>query len=407
MGVKRVSALTEDQRARMDEWADRWIEVGLRTGPADRERFEAAVGECYRFAGLEPPRRVVWVGSPLVMAIAAPIAGWLSQGGPVRDAAVGAPRSVTNAVIRAVHGAAASHGAVHGAVTNAVDDAVAEAVRGAAANAVTNAVTNAVHDALAGAVTNAVDGAVHHAVNDAVRDAADNAATIVRDNWYRYIGGQFWGVAWCAWRSYFREVCDLELPGDLWDRSRAFEATCETACWWWPHRDFVVAVEHPTVIHRELVDPSRPRGWGSHRLHSDTGPAIAWPDGWGVWAIHGVRVPRQVVEAPHTLTLAQVNAEENAEVRRVMIDRFGVGRFMRESGAVLVDEDVEWGRLWRLDGDGDEPRVMVEVVNSTLEADGSSKRYWLRVPPDMVSAHGAVAWTFGLDPAEYRPVQQT
>ena len=123
--------------------------------------------------------------------------------------------------------------------------------------------------------------------------------------WHRYLGGQFWVGGWYwggSWASYFREVCGLHLSGDIWDRARAYEATMESACWWWPHRDFVLAVERPTVIHRELTDPARSRGWKSHRLHCDDGPAVVWPDGWGVYAIHGVRVPRQVVEAPATLT---------------------------------------------------------------------------------------------------------
>lgn len=49
--VKRIDSLTEAQRARFDEWADKWIEVGLRTGAADRPKFEAAAEQCYRAAG--------------------------------------------------------------------------------------------------------------------------------------------------------------------------------------------------------------------------------------------------------------------------------------------------------------------------------------------------------------------
>src|SRR4051794_17783441 len=71
MGVARIDTLTPDQSARIDEWADRWIAVGLRTGRADRERFEAAMRDCYGFAGLEWPGAVVWVPSPLVLALAA------------------------------------------------------------------------------------------------------------------------------------------------------------------------------------------------------------------------------------------------------------------------------------------------------------------------------------------------
>ena len=48
--VTRVDALTDEQRARMPEWRDKWIEIGLRTGPADRAKFEKHVVRCYQAA---------------------------------------------------------------------------------------------------------------------------------------------------------------------------------------------------------------------------------------------------------------------------------------------------------------------------------------------------------------------
>jgi hypothetical protein len=56
---------------------------------------------------------------------------------------------------------------------------------------------------------------------------------------------------------------------------------------------------------------------------------------------------------------------------------------------------------------GDEPIVAVEVVNSTRAPDGSFKRYWLRVPPEMSTAREAVAWTFGLRATQYAPEKET
>jgi hypothetical protein len=227
--------------------------------------------------------------------------------------------------------------------------------------------------------------------------------------WGYYLGGQFWTGGWYwggAFVSFFREVCGLELPSDLWDRARAYECTMQSTCWWWPHRRFVMVCARPTVIHRELVSPQRPRGWGSHRLHCADGPAIAWPDGWGLWYWHGVRVSRQVIEAPASLTVAQIAAERNAEMRRVMVERFGLDRYILESGAKLIHSD-ECGALYRQEQADDEPIVAVHVVNSTPEPDGESKKYMLRVPPTMTTAREAVAWTFGLKPNEYRPVIET
>jgi hypothetical protein len=67
----------------------------------------------------------------------------------------------------------------------------------------------------------------------------------------------------------------------------------------------------------------------------------------------------------------------------------------------------ETGVLWRVEFDDDEPLVMVEVINSTPEPDGSRRTYFLRVPPDTETAREGVAWTFGLTAEEYQPLAQT
>jgi len=209
----------------------------------------------------------------------------------------------------------------------------------------------------------------------------------------------------------------LQLEGDLWGRARAYEGTLRAASWWWPHRHFVMVSERPTVIERELVNAARPRGWGSHRLHCETGPAIAWPDGWGLWYWHGVPVSQHVIETPGTITVAQIESETNAEVRRVLIERYGPARYITDSGAEVIDcvalDDtrvpfgVRGARLLRKQVDGDEPLVMIELRNSTPEDDGRRKTYLLRVPPDMLSALAAVAWTCGKVESEYAPTIET
>jgi hypothetical protein len=249
------------------------------------------------------------------------------------------------------------------------------------------------------------------AVDDAVRGAVSD---VIRRGWFRFIGGQFWVSGWYwggAWTSYFRDICALEIVGDLWDRALAYEATMESACWWYPHRDFVIVCERPSVIHRELVRPDVTRGWGSHRLHCATGPAVAWPDGWGVYSIHGVRVPfkkRHIVEQPELITIADIETEANAELRRVMIDRYGPARYVVDSGARVVHElapdhrqiGLRSARLLVKRVQDDEPIVYVDLLNSTPEPDGTTKRYMLRVDPNayggdaMRNAHAAVASTW-------------
>jgi hypothetical protein len=147
---------------------------------------------------------------------------------------------------------------------------------------------------------------------------------------------------------------------------------------------------------------------------------VAYPDGWEIYAVHGVRVPRDVVMRPESITVEEIDGERNAEVRRVMIDRYGQSRYLLEGGAVEVHRD-DYGTLYRKDVPGDEPLMMVRVRNSTPEHDGSRKDYFLRVDPRLrplyddgtfgepqeMSARNAVASTFGHRGQEYTPEAET
>src|SRR3990167_98734 len=155
---KRIDKLTEKQKSQIDAWADKWIEIGLRTGEIDLQTFTEGTKEAYGFAGIPWHSNVIVVDNPLVMALAAPIAGLILNNIAVRGAVHGA----VNGAVR---------DAVIGAVSNAVDDAVGDAVGGAVVDAVGGAVNGAVGDA----VGDAVDNAVRDAVDDAVRGAVDDA----------------------------------------------------------------------------------------------------------------------------------------------------------------------------------------------------------------------------------------
>jgi hypothetical protein len=127
------------------------------------------------------------------------------------------------------------------------------------------------------------------------------------------------------------------------------------------------------------------------RLHADDGMAVRYRDGWGVWAVHGVRLDQdlgeRVVMRPESLSVEEINGHGNAEVRRVMIQRFGEARFLRESGAELVAQD-DFGKLWRAPRGDDSPLAMLEVA-----CPSTSRVYFLRVPPDVERAEQAWRWT--------------
>jgi hypothetical protein len=152
--------------------------------------------------------------------------------------------------------------------------------------------------------------------------------------------------------------------------------------------------------------PSMVKVDDDNRLHSDSGPAFAWLNDVRDYYWHGVRVESYVVDNPERITVAEIEGETNAEVRRVKIERFGQVRYLLGSGAQEVHRD-DCGILYRKEIRGDEPLVLVKVVNATPEADGTFKDYILRVPPAMRTAREAVAWTFGKTANDYGPEQET
>ncbi len=358
----RIDTLTPAQRDRMASFAQEWIDRGWRTRPLTEEEWqlwEAGARACYEYAGIPWPGVVVRAPSPIVGAFAAPIAAY----------------------------------------------EIAKIKR------------DAVSDAVDGAVGDAVRGAVRDAVRDAVGDAVGGEAkqileTVSRLCWNR-LGGIHWSGWWNAYVAYFRDVAELGLPGDLWDRSRAYD-DAQSAGWWWPFREFVMVCDAPHTLHLEQMAPT---GWGSHRLHSGDGPAVAW-DGWGLHYWHGTKVPADLIETGWTVT--QIFAEPNAEVRRcaveIMAERDGWAGIIAAAGWEQIGSAADPGNpgqtltLYRVpanDGRGrgvglyNQPVNLLRCTNATQERDGSRHEFGLTVISTITDPVEAAAWTFGISRAQY------
>lgn len=164
-----------------------------------------------------------------------------------------------------------------------------------------------------------------------------------------------------AWLCAFDHPDDGPLDG--------IAAVARSAGWWWPYENVAVVCERPSALHRDEAG----------RLDRADGPALAYPDGFALYSWRGMPVPGEFLEELAGLTPDRIRLEENAELRRVMLEHYGYDRYLAESGAVPLHRD-ETGVLWSIPMPGDENVVMVEVVNSTPEPDGTSRTYWLRVP---------------------------
>lgn len=201
--------------------------------------------------------------------------------------------------------------------------------------------------------------------------------------WKMWQGGNQWSGG-DSFFSFFRHVAKLDIDYTDWDHWEKLLLHSGPRVL---HPQFCMISDRPEVL---LVDDR-------NRPHCDTGPFCRWRDGSALYAVHGVRVPAWIIEKPERLTAKHIDDERNAEVRRVMIERFTPERWLRESGAKVVAEapadhphvGLRTARLLRKEVADDEPILMLDLLNSTPEPDGTVKRYFLRVDPNAYGGKAA------------------
>ena len=207
------------------------------------------------------------------------------------------------------------------------------------------------------------------------------------------VGGSVYGAHdanWLAFYAYFREVCGLL---EQTERLAGLTELAQSAGWALPHAGICWVSERHHVLSRD------DRG----RLHSIAGPAVAYPDGWAIYAVRGVRVPAEWIEQKDKLDPATALTWPNVEQRNAAAEIIGWARILEQlkPSTIDTDRDPEIGTLLRVD--------LPDAPNSRFlrVRCGTGREFVLPVPAEMETARQANAWTYGLKPDEYKPEIRT
>jgi len=440
----KIEKLTQEQETLLLVYRDKWIKIGLCTEPANRIEAEKAIIQSYQCAGLKSPQKIIWCGSPLSQGLTRAIildkknmasvwdsvwaSVWDSVGASVRASvwdSVGA--SVGDSVWASVWDSVVD--SVGDSVWDSVGDSVGASVRASVWDSVGASVGDSVWASVWDSVVDSVGDSVWASVGASVRDSVmasvvDSVGASVWDSVGASVGDSVWASVWdsvvdsvgdSVWDSvgasvgasvygqhdanwlgfyeYFRNVCGLKNETN---KASGLIELAKNSGWFLPHKNICWVSERHSILNRDE------RG----RLHSIIGPAVMYPDGWSIYAVHGVRISSDLIENKKSITVNRIEKEKNMEVRRVMIDLYGQQKYLVDSGAKEIHRD-EFGVLYRKELSNDEPLVMVKVINSTPEPNGEFKDYFLRVPYDVQTAHEAVAWTYNKNKSEYSPEIET
>ena len=419
--MARIESLTPEQAARVPVFRAEYLAAGLNTAPADRPRAEAAFARAYRRIGRKPVP-VIWVDSPLAASLAF---------AALKDLALRDSLQTSLGVSLGVSLA----DSLRDNLGVSLPDSLADSIWDSLGDSLWDSIWDSLRDSLADSLQTSLQTSLQASLGDILGDNlraslwdslqislwASLGASLgvslwdsLRDSKIEPEFTYWWGqqdLYWVAYYRFFLEIgVDYKQPAvDGLDIMNEIGMSC---MWWYPRDGMVIACERPSAIH---VDE---RG----RLHNDSGPAVLFRDGWAIHAIHGVRVPGHLVEHPEATKLQEIVAEQNSEIQRVMIERFGGAadpadgwaRYMEAVNPEIVDHDDRWGTLLRAPGG-----LALRVVNRSPEPDGTFRQYVLAVSdgceplpdpadpggelgsPQALTALNAVASTFGLTGREY------
>ena len=430
----RMAPLAPAELAHIPEFIDKWIGIGGSTQPIDRDRAEEALARFYAFAGLAAPG-VVWAPCPISAALSAAVYAAIIAGGPGRD--IRDPYELDLMIHRVTRfGLAVPRQHLpYEAMLVVVRHVVARALRLRAVpptgrgpwalysvRAAITAASRAAHDgrlhpSLEASLARLLVAPIEAGSEAAFAGALQHALQLViphLDRTLRPVAeaplGAPFALGYAGQMDYANRVLGIVLD-------RSFIDLVEGCGLFWVFDGLCIAAERPTHINRD----------DAGRLHGEAGPSIAFRSGWSWWHWHGHEVDRDIIEDPQRITVAAIERMPPSELRGIMIERYcagdeihGIPAYLRDAGDRL-DHDELFGTLWRRSMSGSEPLVVVEVVNRTPEPDGSYKRHFLRVdphlrpiladgsfgPPQPPTARNAVASTFGLTGAEYKPEIET
>lgn len=309
--VERLDSLTPEQEALLPVWADLWTKIGLSCDPLNFPRAKQAVEMAYEAGGLKLPQHYFVADSPVSGAMMAVLLKKVANYNSEQDRASDPDPLVS------------TEGKFQGQSWFDIWEKICESAQ----NEVLDAITE---------LTEARGNRGKLLTSLLSRISPSDLSTAFGEQQ----GGSH-AAGWMSYYSFFYHACHLDAVEPL----RGLMQLSRNSGWWAAYEDVVILQHRHCNLH--LDDDGR--------LHNEEDFAVEYRDGWGVYAINGVLLDEQIIRRPETQTIDQLKNEENEEVKRIRIDRYGWDRFLTAMDAERIDKrpnDIEGTRevLYRCDG---------------------------------------------------------
>jgi hypothetical protein len=129
-------------------------------------------------------------------------------------------------------------------------------------------------------------------------------------------------ASWLSFYDFFVE--NFNIANEV----EAYSELAKVAGWCWFYEDIVFVSHKPYKV--SMID---------EKLHSETGPAVAYDDGTKIYAFNGTRLPGDWVENRNTIDPGIIFQHTDVDVRAAGIQLLGYARLKDKLGYKILDGD--------------------------------------------------------------------
>lgn len=130
------------------------------------------------------------------------------------------------------------------------------------------------------------------------------------------------------------------------------------------------------------------------QFHCSDGPALKNIWGDEAYFYNEIAVDEKIIKHPEQLSIKEILATKNTQIKEVMIEKYGLEKFIETLGYFVLDEIKVENAVYQLLSVDIEERDPIVVLK--VNCPSTAKKYYLRVPPRFKRFKDALAWTFGI-----------
>ncbi|MCU0542687.1 MAG: hypothetical protein MUE44_10900 [Oscillatoriaceae cyanobacterium Prado104] len=374
MSQTKVKKLTPAQADLIPVYREKWWSIALATGPIDRSKVTATIETAYGAIGKKAPD-IIFVDRPY-------------QAADIIVSYADKPRScLRNELETKLRSDLEKQlrNCLRGQIENQLENQLYDRLQDRLYTALQNQLWSPLRGDLAGKIGSRLQEDLREQRN---RNLLDLNLNRQLDN---CIQTELWACSG-SWLDYCISVLNCAHScGNMWN---IFQSIARYCGWIYPYDKVCVVCEKPIALMTN----------SEYQLHAAGKPAVEFADGYAIYAYRGVILPQWYgCFHPHEWQSQWLLKEQNAEVRRALIQGIGYDRIIQELEATELDKWREY-TLLKIDfqDDFDESGQPLPVILLKMTCPSTGFIHALRVPPNLTSAREAIRWVnWGIEPGEF------